>query len=134
MSLDLYAENLIENYERPHNRGALENASVSVHEDNPSCGDTITVYLKIKDGKVKDVGFEGDGCAVSMGSASMITDYIKGKSLADIEKMGKDTVVEVIGVDPGAARMHCATLSLRAIKDAVFSFEKKKTDAETKEL
>ncbi len=122
MALDLYAENLIENYERPHNKGALSNASVSMYEENPSCGDAITVYLKIEEGKVKDVSFEGDGCAVSMGSASMVTDYVKGKSLAEIEKMGRDTVVEVIGVDPGAARMHCATLSLRAIKDAIFSF------------
>ncbi len=134
VTLDIYAENLVENYERPHNKRILDNASISMHEDNPSCGDEITVYLKIEDGKVADVGFDGDGCAISMGSASMMTDFIKGKSLAEIEKMGKDTVVGVIGVDPGIARMHCATLSLRAIKDAVYSFEKKKPDAGNKEL
>ncbi|HVA83162.1 MAG TPA: SUF system NifU family Fe-S cluster assembly protein [Candidatus Aquilonibacter sp.] len=134
MSLDIYAERLIQYYEHPHNKGKIEDASVHMHEENVSCGDTITVYLKMNDGKVEDIKFEGDGCAISMASASMITDFIKGKSLAEIEKMNVATVMEVIGIDPGPARLHCATLSMRAIKGAVFAFEHKPLDASTKEM
>ena len=134
MSLDIYAERLIQYYEKPHNKGKISDATIHMHEENVTCGDVITIYLKINQGKVEDVKFEGDGCAISMASASMITDFIKGKSLADVEKMNVGTVMEVIGIDPGPARLHCATLSMRAIKGAVFAHEHKPMDASTKEM
>ncbi|MDE1828327.1 MAG: SUF system NifU family Fe-S cluster assembly protein [Candidatus Micrarchaeota archaeon] len=134
MALDIYAERLIQYYENPHNKGKISDASVHLHEENISCGDTLTIYLKFKDNKVEEVKFEGDGCAISMASASMVTDFIKGKSLAEIEKMNVGTVMEVIGIDPGPARLHCATLSMRAIKGAVFAYEHKPLDSSTKEM
>ncbi len=134
MSLDIYAERLIQYYERPHNKGKIENASISIHEENPTCGDQLTMYLKIKDGKVEDIKFEGDGCAISMAGASMITDYIKGKSLEEVEKMGVKNVIEVMGIDPGPARLHCATLSMKAIKRCVFAYEHKSEDKSIREL
>ncbi|MDE1761835.1 MAG: SUF system NifU family Fe-S cluster assembly protein [Candidatus Micrarchaeota archaeon] len=134
MSLDIYAERLIQYYERPHNKGKISDASVHMHEENVTCGDVITIYLKIEGGKVSDVKFEGDGCAISMASASMVTDFIKGKSIEEVEGMNVGTVMQVIGIDPGPARLHCATLSMRAIKGAVFAFEHKPMDASTKEM
>ncbi|MDE1851581.1 MAG: iron-sulfur cluster assembly scaffold protein [Candidatus Micrarchaeota archaeon] len=132
--LDMYAEELLYSYEHPHNKGRMEGAQAEMHEENISCGDKITVYLKIEDGKVSDVKFDGSGCVISMGSASMLTDHIRGKSLQELESMGKAGLLQVIGIDPGPVRMHCATLSLRAIKEAVFKYEKKPIDRETKEL
>ncbi|MGC8538754.1 MAG: iron-sulfur cluster assembly scaffold protein [Candidatus Micrarchaeia archaeon] len=134
MSLDIYAEQLLQNWEHPHNRGKLENASISWHEENTSCGDQITVYINVKDGKIDDVKFEGIGCTISMGSASITTDYVKGKDLKSIEKMGPKDVIKIIGVDPGPSRLHCATLAMRAIKLAVLAYEKKKPDADISEL
>lgn len=134
MTLDIYAERIIQHWEKPHNKGKLENASIAKHEENVSCGDQLTMYLRINDGKVEDVRFEGDGCAISMGSTSIMTDFIKGKTLKEIEKMDKKTVFEATGIEPGPARVHCATLPLRAIKEAVFEFENKKEDESTKEL
>ncbi len=131
---NLFAEQIISNYEHPHNKGKIANPTVTQHEFNPTCGDELTLYLKIKDGKISDVKFEGDGCAISMASASMLTDLVKGKSLAEIEKMGVKDIIDLIGLDPGPARLKCATLSLRTLKEAVFISEHKKPDLATKQL
>ncbi len=134
MDLDMYAEALIYSYENPSNKGTIKNADASMHEENISCGDKITVYLSFEKGKVKDVKFEGSGCVISMGTASMLTDAIKGRSLEEIEKMNRNELLKLINIDPGPVRMHCATLSLRAIKKAVFKYENKPLDTATKEL
>jgi nitrogen fixation NifU-like protein len=132
--LDIYAEELIRHYEHPDNKGEIAKPSAKMHEENISCGDKIDIFLLIEDGKVKDVKFHGSGCVISMGTASMLTDEIKGKTLAEVETMDKGGLLKVIGIDPGPVRMHCATLSLRAIKKAVFEYEKKPVDIATKEL
>ncbi len=134
MSLDIYAENLMQHYEKQHNRGRLSDFDVKVHEENTTCGDSMDLYLKVDKGRVKDVSFEGIGCIISMGSASITTDFVKGKSLKEIEKMDARTVIDIIGVDPGPARIHCATLAMRAVKSAVLKYEGKEMDEKTREL
>lgn len=133
--MDLYAEEIISHYEHPHNKGKVDNPSVSLHRDNPTCGDEMTIYLAVdKSGKIADVKFEGTGCAISMASASMMTDFVKGKSLDEVENLGVKDLIELIGIDPGPARLKCATLSLRAIKEATFIYEHKPVDSSTKSL
>ena len=134
MPLDLYAEEIISHYEHPHNKGRIDSPSISVHEYNPTCGDDITVYLDIEQGRIKDVKFSGSGCAISMASASMLTDFIKGKRLEEVEKMGLPAVIELLGIDPGPARLKCATLSLKTVKEAAFMYQHKAVDRNTKEL
>lgn len=134
MPIDIYAEEIISHYEHPHNKGEIKNPSVSLHEHNPLCGDDLTMYLKIENGKIEDVKFNGAGCAISMASASMLTDFIKGKSLAEIEKMGLSTIIELLGIDPGPARLKCATLSLKTLKEASFLYQHKEVDDTTKHL
>ena len=134
MGLDIYAEQLIQNYEHPSNKRAMDDASISRGEENVSCGDVITVYMKLNGNTIEDVSFDGSGCVISMGSASMLTDELKGKTLAQLEKMSYRDLLEIIGIDPGPVRMHCATLSLRALKKAALAFEHKPVDTETKEL
>lgn len=134
MGLDIYAEELIHNYEHPDNKRNMKDATVSMSEENISCGDEITVHLKIEKKTVADISFEGEGCVISMGTANILTKYLKGKTLVDIEKMSKDDLLELIAIEPGPVRMHCATLALRAIKRAVLDYEKKPIDVATKEL
>jgi nitrogen fixation NifU-like protein len=134
MALDMYAEQLIYHYEHPSNKRKMEDASVSMNEENISCGDAITVYLKLSSDRIEDVSFEGSGCVISMGSASMLTQELKGRTLAQLEKMQYGDLLKIIGIDPGPVRMHCATLSLRALKKAAFAFERKPIDTATKEL
>lgn len=134
MPLDLYAEEIIAHYEHPHNFGTIKEADASFHENNVSCGDDITLYVKLRDGRVADAKFSGSGCAISMASASMLTDFVKGKSPKEIEGMGINTVIEIIGINPGPARLKCATLPMRALKEAIFMHEHKEVDRATKEL
>lgn len=132
--LDMYAEALISTYEHPQHKGAMKNADASMHEENISCGDKLTIYLKLDDGVIKDVKFDGAGCVISMGSADMLADYLKGKKVSEAMKFDKDELLELINIDPGPVRMHCATLSLRAARKALLSYENKPIDTSTKEL
>ena len=132
--MDIYAEEIVSHYEHPHNKGKIEKASASFHEYNPTCGDDITVYMSIKGGKVSDIKFDGNGCAISMAAASMLTDEIKGKSVAEAEKMGVRDLIGLIGIDPGPARLKCATLSLKAVKKALFLYQHKEIDDSTNDL
>jgi nitrogen fixation NifU-like protein len=134
LPIDVYAEEIIAHYEKPHNKGEIKSPSVKMHENNPLCGDDITIYMNIEKDKVVDVKFTGAGCAISMASASMLTDFVKGKSLAEIEKMGFPTIKELLGIDPGPARMKCATLSLKTLKEASFIYQHKEIDNKTKDL
>ncbi len=134
MELDMYAEALIQAFEHPQHKREMRNANKSMHEENISCGDKITVHLRIDDGVIKDVSFEGSGCVISMGSAEMLVEELKGKKLSEIESMAREDLLKIISIDPGPVRMHCATLSLRAIKKAVLDYEKKPIDRATKEL
>lgn len=134
LTLDLYAEEIISHYEHPHNKGEIKNPSISVHEYNPTCGDDMTIYLEIDKDRIKEIKFSGTGCAISIASASMLTDFIKGKSLRDVEKMGLPTIIELLGIDPGPARLKCATLSLKTVKEAAFMYQHKEVDSNTKNL
>lgn len=130
----MYAEELLRNYEHPVNKRAMGDASMSMGEENISCGDSIKVYVKLDGAKISDASFEGSGCVISMGSASMLLKGLKGKTLEQLERMSYKELLDIIGIDPGPVRMHCATLALRAAKKAAFAYEKKPVDAATKEL
>ena len=131
---DLYAEEIIAHYEHPNNKGKIENASAQVHEYNPVCGDEITVYIKVEGDKLADIKFEGTGCAISIASASMMTEFMIGMKVEEAEKVRLEKLIEVIGINPGPARLKCATLSLRAIKEALFLYQHKEVDRETRNL
>jgi nitrogen fixation NifU-like protein len=134
MPIDLYAEDIIAQYEHPHNKGRMENASISMHDENPLCGDGITMHLKIEDGKIEAAKFEGVGCAVSIATASMLTDFVKGKGLKEAERMNAQSMFKLIGFDPGPVRLKCVTLSLKALKEAIFAYQHKTIDLETRNL
>lgn len=83
----LYQEMILDHYKNPRNRGALTPATHSANGHNPLCGDKIKVYLKLEGGTVADIAFEGSGCAISTASASMMTQALKGRPLAEIERL-----------------------------------------------
>ncbi len=124
----MYAEEIIAYYEHPENKYKMDDADDSYSDFNPVCGDKLTVYIKVKDDKIEKMSFEGDGCAISMASASMLTEVAEGKSVDEIEKMGPADVIKMIKVDPGPVRIKCATLSLRALQKAVFMYKHGKRD------
>ncbi len=126
MPMDIYVEELISHYEHPHNKGKMVGADSEFHEDNPICGDDITLYIKVKNDKIVDISFEGYGCAISQASASMLTDFVKGMEVEKAKKVDYEKLKELIGIDPGPARMNCATLCLKTLAGALFLYEHKR--------
>ena len=108
---DLYRDYILEHYRRPHNFGPLESPSASYEGANPLCGDRITMQLTLEDGVVKEVGFTGRGCAISQASASLLTDEVKGKPVADVAAFGATDLLDLLGIDISPARLKCAMLS-----------------------
>ena len=82
---DLYRDVIMDHYKRPRNRGKLDDADVVVEGANPLCGDEITLWLGIADGMVRDVRFAGHGCSISQASASIMTEAIEGRPVAEID-------------------------------------------------
>ncbi len=117
MSDDIYREIILDHYRNPRNKGKLPEADVSIHDSNPLCGDEIDIHLKVDGGEIKDIKFEGRGCAISQASASMLTEMVMGKPLTSVKDLSKDDILETIGLTSlGPARIKCALLSLKVLK------------------
>lgn len=132
----LYRQVIMDHYKTPRNRGAIK-GGVTIDMNNPTCGDTIRLQLAIEDDVVRDAKFDGEGCSISMASASMMTQLVKGKTieealrLADIFSdmvQGKDyddesfdlgDVEALSGVTKFPARIKCATLAWKALERGV---------------
>ena len=121
----MYRENIIDHYKHPHNHGTVGNADIRQTENNPLCGDVVTVSLKLNDGKVKDIKFEGRRYAISQAATSMLTDDIKGKTLEEIKKISREDVVNMLGIEIGLVRTKCATLGLVAVRNGINEFMNK---------
>ncbi len=116
---DLYRDYILEHYRRPHNFGVLEQPSASIEGNNPLCGDRITLQLHVTDGLVDQVAFTGRGCAISQASASLLTDEIKGKPLADVAGFRADDLLDLLGIEISPARLKCAMLSHDTLQKAL---------------
>lgn len=120
----LYKENVLEHYKSPRNFGKIGNPTTHHREFNPLCGDEIELFLAIEKGKVADVKFHGQGCAISQASASMLTEKIKGKSIEELKKITKEDMFELIGVKLSAVRIKCALLGWDTMRNSIHIFEK----------
>ncbi len=118
MAYDIYQEEILEHYKNPHNKGSIEHPDLFGHGNNPVCGDDISIYVKISDGKISAVSFDGRGCAISQASVSMLTDKLKGMSLEEARKMDIDGVKEMLHIPLSAVRLKCATLGLKVFQEA----------------
>ena len=117
MSEDIYREIILDHYRNPRNKGSLPNADISIHDSNPLCGDEIDIHLKVEEDMIKDIKFEGRGCAISQASASMLTEQVLNKPLSAVKDIAKEDILENIGLmNLGPARIKCALLSLKVLK------------------
>ncbi len=115
-----YQAQILDHYKHPHNRGTLEPATHRGRESNPLCGDDISLSLRV-DGsnRIEEVRFDGEGCAISMASASLLTDAIKGKTVDEARALDRVAVLQGLGVALSSVREQCALLPLRAMQRAL---------------
>ena len=113
---DIYREEILEHYRHPQNFGAVKKKTHSVSASNPLCGDNITIELRVQAGKVNDVGFTGSGCALSTASASLFTEWLRGKDLAQLKKVKDAKLFKLIEVPITPVRHQCVLLPLHALK------------------
>jgi len=122
-SADIYREIILDYYRNPRNFGKIDSPDITIRDSNPLCGDEIEIHVKFDGDKVKDIKFTGKGCAISQASASMLTEMVMGKSLEDMKKVGKEDILESLGLpNLGPARIKCALLSLKTLKLGVYSY------------
>ncbi len=130
---DFYKEIVLDHYQRPRRRGELANADLKEHLNNPLCGDEVTVYANLRDGKVAEVAFTGRGCSISQASASMLAERLQGKSREEAgaeieaflemmrteenEELGELAALKGIIQTPN--RIRCATLAWDAFRQGL---------------
>ena len=131
---DLYQEVILDHKKKPRNFRKMEDATGHAEGNNPLCGDHVNVYLKMEGGVIQDVSFEGDGCAISTASASLMTEAVKGRPIAEVEALFQDfhalltdvpperdfgKLQVLAGVREFPARVKCATLAWHTLHNAL---------------
>ena len=117
-----YSKKVLEHFKNPHNQGVIKNADAVGKVGNPTCGDVMKIYIKVKDNKIKDIKFETLGCAAAIAVSSALTDMVKGKTISQALKVTKDKIVKDLGGLP-PIKIHCSMLGVEALHEAITNCE-----------
>ena len=122
MDENFYREQILDHYKSPRNRGELDPHDATAEGQNPLCGDEITVDLRLTDDeRIEAVRFRGQGCAISQAAMSMLSEEIEGKPAAEVAALGREDIVELLGIQLSPVRLKCALLGLGVVKVALNS-------------
>jgi nitrogen fixation NifU-like protein len=114
----LYRDYILEHYKNPRNYGELEPHDLEFHDVNPLCGDELGVHVRVEDGKIADLRFHGQGCAISQAAASISSDELIGMDVSEIPELSADWIIEQLGIEISPTRRKCALLSLKVMRGA----------------
>lgn len=116
--MNIEYERIVHIWKNPPNRREMQDADFVFEGANPICGDRVKVFLKVKSGKIVDASFTGEGCAISIASASLLLEYAKGNKLGEVRELDKGKIMELLGLDlsKNPSRLKCALLPLMALK------------------
>ena len=115
----LYSDILLDHFRHPRNYGSLDSPDVSNEQFNPLCGDRIRIELKLEQSSVSAAGFKGDGCAISMAAASLLTELIRGSDVDEVAGITDERLISALASDIKPARLQCALLPLHALRKAL---------------
>ena len=110
-----YSATILDHFKNPRNRGALPSPTVSQEGSNPLCGDRVRIDLRFDGETISDIRFSGRGCAISQAAASMLTELVAGLNIQDVRALGKDELLEELGIPISPARLKCALLPLKVL-------------------
>lgn len=115
---DMYRQQILDHYKNPRNHGELEDPTYTHVGENPTCGDTIRMDVRLEDDEtIEYVAFSGDGCAISQASASLLTEKLPGTKVEELLEMDRDDIVDMLGVDISPMRIKCAVLAEKVAQD-----------------
>ncbi|MDQ3720081.1 MAG: iron-sulfur cluster assembly scaffold protein [Actinomycetota bacterium] len=118
MDDELYRDNILDHYKNPRNFGTLEPHDLDWHDHNPLCGDELGVHVVVEKGKVADLRFHGQGCAISLAAASIASEELIGKRLDKLPELSAEWLIDLLGIGISPTRRKCALLSLKVMRGA----------------
>ena len=113
---DLYRDYILDHYKRPRNFGELEPHDLEAHDHNPLCGDELGVHIRVADGKIVELRFHGQGCAISQAAASIASEEYVGMPLGEVGGLDGEWLIELLGIPISATRRRCALLNLKVMR------------------
>ena len=116
---NLYHEELLDHYKRPRNQGTLENSDFSAGVFNPLCGDQVLMQGTLKNGCIETCLFQAKGCVISLASASLVTELVKGKKVEVVMNLSKQDILDVVKLQLGPNRLRCALIALEAVQNGL---------------
>lgn len=124
----MYSDKVIEHFQNPRNVGEIDSASGIGTVGNPSCGDIMTMYIKVEKNTIVDIKFKTFGCGAAIATSSVTTEMVKGKTLEEAEKLTRGDVADALGGLP-PIKMHCSNLATDALRAAIADYRKKQGKA-----
>ena len=115
---ELYRDYILEHYKNPRNFGELEPRDLEFHDHNPLCGDELGVHIRVADGKIADLRFHGQGCAISQAAASIASEELVGMPVDEAAELPADWMLDLLGIDISPTRRKCALLNLKVLRGA----------------
>lgn len=118
---EIYQEHILDHYEDPYHRGACPGCTHRHQDDNPLCGDVVSMELRLNDGKIEEAYFDGDGCCISQAAASMLVERFDGKTVEEVKRFTAPEMLEMFGVRLTPNRQKCCLLPWRVLQAAIYS-------------
>jgi nitrogen fixation NifU-like protein len=123
MAQDAYIDLILDHYRNPRHKGKLQHHNAHARDSNPFCGDVVEYYLRIENGRVEEVAFEGKGCAISQAAASILSEMVQGRPVDEVKGIDKQALLENMGLpELGPVRIKCALLPLKTLKLALYAY------------
>ncbi|MFW6285548.1 MAG: iron-sulfur cluster assembly scaffold protein [Nanoarchaeota archaeon] len=117
---ELYMQELMDNYNNPRNFGVIKDDCFIIKKKNTTCGDSFDLYVQLNNSNlIKDIKFNGEGCAISTASFSLLTQKIKGLKIEDVKKINEKDIKKMIGIPISYSRLNCAMLSFNALQEFI---------------